>query len=84
MSILKIYHVRLFIVEKIGFETVPRRCGIHSKPQSLLQKIFLFYVSKTLAAYTRVCLRMHALTHVRKLLPTYVGQGPLLSFYFQK
>ena len=53
---LKIYNVRLFIVEKMRFEMAPRRCGIHSKPQSLLQKTCLFYVSETLAAYARVCL----------------------------
>ena len=32
LSPLKMYHVRLYIVEKMGFETTPRRCGIHSKP----------------------------------------------------
>ena len=38
LYLLKIYHVRLYIVEKMGFGTAPRRYGIHSKPQSLLQK----------------------------------------------
>ena len=36
LCVLKIYHVRLFIVEKMGFGTTLRGCGIHSKPQPLL------------------------------------------------
>ena len=36
LCVLKIYHVRLFIVEKMGFRTTLRGCGIHSKPQPLL------------------------------------------------
>jgi len=71
-------------VEKMGFETALRQCGIYSKPQPLLQKTCLFYVSETLAAYIGVCLRTHALAHICKLLPTYVGWWPLWSFYFQK
>ena len=51
LCILKMYHVRLYIVEKMGFGTAPRRCGIHSKPQPLLQKTCLFYVSEILATY---------------------------------
>jgi len=51
-------------VGKMGFGTAPRRCGIHSKPQLLLQKTCLFYVSKTQAVDARVCLRTHALAHV--------------------
>ena len=69
---------------KMGFGTAPRRCGIHSKPRTLLQKTCLFYVFETLAKYARVCLRTHAVAHIHKLLPTYVGRGPLWSFYFQK
>ena len=38
LYLLKIYHVRLYIVEKMGFGMAPRRYGIHSKPQPLLQK----------------------------------------------
>ena len=38
LCVLKMYHVRLYIVEKIGFGTAPRQCGIHFKPQPLLQK----------------------------------------------
>ena len=70
--VLKMYHVRLYIVEKMRFGMVPIRCGIHSKPQPLLQKTFLFHASKTLVVYTRICLRMHALVHVHKPLPTYM------------
>ena len=65
--------------EKMGFGMAPRRCEIHSKLQPLLQKTCLLYVS----AYTEVCLRMHALDHVCKLLPTYMGRGPLWSFIFK-
>ena len=51
LCVLKMYHIRLFIVEKMGFGMTPRRCGIHSKPQPLLQKICLSYASEILAAY---------------------------------
>ena len=61
-----------------------RQCGIYSKPQPLLQKTYLSYASETLAAYIGMCLRMHALARVCKPRPTYAGQGPLWSFYFQK
>ena len=36
LCVLKIYHVRLFIVEKMGFGTTLRGRGIHFKPQPLL------------------------------------------------
>ena len=58
---------------KKGFGMAHRRCEIDFKPQPLLQKTCLFYVSKTLVAYVGVCLRMHALAHVYRLLPTFVG-----------
>ena len=61
----------------MGFGMTPTQCGIHSKSQPLLQKNFLFYVSKTLAAYIGVLLHTHALAHVCRLLPMYVGRGPL-------
>ena len=80
LCILKMYHVRLYIVEKMGFGTTPRRCGIHSKPQPLLQKTRLFHASETLAMYAKMCFCTHALVHVRKLLPTYMGRWPLWSF----
>ena len=38
----------------------PRRCGIQSKPQSLMQKTHLFYISGTLYAHTRLGLRAYA------------------------
>ena len=60
----KIYHVRLFIVEKIGFGTAPRRCKIHSKSQPLLQKTCLSYVFETLATYARTCL--HTLAYASR------------------
>ena len=77
LSVLKMYHVRLYIAEKMGFRMTPIQCGIHSKSQPLLQKTFLFYAFETLAAYRRTCLRTHALARVRKLRPTYVGRGLL-------
>ena len=76
LCVLKMYHVRLYIVEKIGFEMATRRYEIHSKPQPLLQKTCIFYVSKTLTAYAGVCLRTHALAHICMLWPTYVGCCP--------
>ena len=78
------YHVRLFIVEKMGFGMAPTRYGIHSKPQPLLQKTYLSYVSETLAAYAETCLRTHVMAHVRRPQPIYAGQGLLWSIYFQK
>ena len=84
LCVLKMYHVRLYIVKKIQFETAARRYEIHSKLQPLLQKTCLFYVSETLTAFEGVCLHTHALAHIRRLLPMYVGQGPLWSFHFQK
>ena len=78
------YHVRLFIVEKTGFETAPRRYRIHSKLQPLLQKTCLSYTFETLATYVRMYLRTHTLACVCRPRPMYAGRGPLWSFYFQK
>ena len=63
--------------KKMGFGTAPRRYGIHSKPQQLLQKTCIFHASETLAAYARVYRCTHALVHVR-------GSRATLVFYFQK
>ena len=38
----------------------------------------LFNSSETLATYGGVCLCTHTLAHVCRLLPTYVGQWPLV------
>ena len=70
-------------MEKMGFGMASRKCGINSKPQPLWQKTCLFYASEALAAYAGVCLHTHALAHVRKPLPTYVGRG-LLWFFISK
>ena len=43
LRFLKMYHVRPFIIENMGFGTASRQCGIRSKPQPLLQKIFISY-----------------------------------------
>ena len=50
ICVLKMYHVRLYIVGKTGFGTAPKGCEIHFKPQPLLQKTCFFYVSETLVA----------------------------------
>ena len=42
LYVLKIYHVRNFIVWKKGFGTIPRRCGIRSKPQHRCRKFVLY------------------------------------------
>jgi len=61
-------------MEKMGFVVAPRRCKIHSKPQPLLQKTYISYAFKTLAAYAGMCLRMEALAHVRRPQPMCVGR----------
>ena len=68
----------------MGFGMAPRQCGIHSKPQSLLQKTYLSYAFEALAAYARMCLRTYALACIRKPRLTYTCQGPLWSFNFSK
>ena len=83
LCVSKIYHVRFYIVEKMGFGMSPRWCKIHSKPQPLLQKTFLFYIFETLVAYAGVCLRTHALAHVHRLLPTYWASGHFDHFIFK-
>ena len=84
MCVLKMYYIRLYIVEKMGFRVAPKRYKIHSKPQPLLQKTCFSYASKTLVVYGGMCFHTHALACVRKPQCTYVGWGPLWSFYFQK
>ena len=78
LFLLKMYNERFYILEKMGFGMTSRQCGIHSKPQPLLQKTCLFNTSETLAMYGGVCLCTNALAHVCKLLPTYVGRWPLV------
>ena len=84
LCVLKMYHVRLYIVEKIGFGTTPRRCRIHSKPQVLLQKTCISYAFETLATCAGLCLRTHAMAYERRPQPMCTGRGPLWSIYFQK
>ena len=70
-----------FRAVSICFENVPRKAlyigknGVWNSFQisAIIPKNLFYYVSETLATYTEVCLRMHALAHVRKLLPTYLG-----------
>ena len=75
------------MVEKMGFGTTPRRCGICSKPRSLLQKTCLSYTSETLAVYVGICLRtraglhMQAATHVWRPRATLVILFPKIDFF---
>ena len=55
LCVLKMYHVKHFIVERMGFGMAPKRCGIHSKPQALLQKTCFSYASEILAVYVGMC-----------------------------
>ena len=84
LCVLKKYHVRLYIVEKMEFGMAHRQCGIRSKPYLLLQKTYISYAFETLAIYVGTCLCTNALTHVRKPRPTHVGQGLLWSILFPK
>ena len=84
LCVLKMYHERIYIVEKIGFGTALKQCEIRSKPQPLLQKTCLSYTFETVVMYGGICLCMHALACVHRLQQTYAGRGPLWSFYFQK
>jgi len=73
----------IYIV-KMGFGRAPRRCEIHSKPQSLMQKTFLSRAFETLLhAQTLVCVR-RLLGCVCRFMPAYAGLGFLLAFIFQK
>ena len=46
LYVLKMYHVRLFIVEKKGFGAAPRRCRIHSKLQPFCRKFSFLILLK--------------------------------------
>ena len=72
LYVLKIYHVKLFIVEKMGFGTAPRRCALAIIAENLIVE------------NARMCLHMHALARVRKPRLTYVGQRPFWLFNFPK
>ena len=70
---LKMYHVRLFMMEKMGLRTAPRQCGFRSKSQLLLQKTCLSYAFETLVVYAGMYLRTHVVAYLRRPQPTYVG-----------
>ena len=57
---LKVPRMAIYIVKMGGFGMAPRRCGIHSKSQSLMQKTYFSGASETLLACTDSCLRTHA------------------------
>ena len=69
LCVSKMYHVRFYIVEKMGFGMAPKGCGIHSKPQPLLQKTCLLHASKTLAMYAGYGPRTWAKGHFYLLFP---------------
>ena len=75
---------KAFYSGKMGFGAAPRRCGIHSKFQPLLQNTCISYVSKTLVAYEEMCLRMHALALVRRPRITLVILFPKIDFFYLK
>ena len=77
LCVLKMYHVRLFTVEKMGFRMAPKQCRIHSKPQPLLQKTLPFHASETLAVYACFGPRTQAIAYIR-------GPRATLVIYFQK
>ena len=81
LCVLKMYHVRLFIVEKIEFGMAPKRCGIRSKLQPLLQKTCLSYAFETLAAYARMYLHTHARACVRRPRAPLVILFSKIDFY---
>ena len=62
----------------------PKRYGIHFKPQSLMQKTCLFYVSETLAVHINLCLCTQRVAYVRRFVPVYTNRGFSLAFIFQK
>ena len=76
LCVLKMYYVRLYIVEKKGFGMAPRRCGIRSKSQPLLQKTCLSYTFETLVACVGLCLHMHTVACVRRQWLAYAGSNP--------
>ena len=51
---------------------------------AIIAENLAFYVFETLAADVGVCLRTHALAHVRRPQPMYMGQWVTLVFYFPK
>ena len=77
LCVLKMHHVRLYIMEKMGFGMASNRCGSHSKPQPLLQKTCLFHTSETLVAYAGMCMHTHALAHVHGPKATLVILFPI-------
>ena len=75
MCVLKMYYVRLYIVEKWGLEWFLDDMRFIPNLNHYCRKLTLFFfnVFETLVVYAGEYLRTHALAHVRRLLPTYVG-----------
>ena len=59
LCVLKMYHVSLFIIEKIEFGTTPKQCRIHSKGNNMPT---CAYISS----------HMQVATHIHKLRATLV------------
>ena len=64
LCVLKMYHIRLFIVEKMGLERLVDDGGFIPNLSHYCKKTCLSYTSETLAAYIRMCLRKYALARV--------------------
>ena len=79
----KVLYMAIYIV-KMEVGTTPKRCEIHSKSQSLMQKTCLFYVSGTLHTCAGSGMRVHALwLHLQA--DSYVHrQRASLALLFQK
>ena len=77
---LKVPRMAIYIVKMGGFGMAPRRCGIHSKSQSLMQKTyFLVLLKPYLQARTLVCVRM-LLGCVRRLRVSFGLYFPKIDF----
>ena len=64
LCVLKIYHISLFIVEKMGFGMTHRLCGIHSKPTHYCRKfVFHMLLKPQLCSQEHACIRMIYLVH---------------------
>ena len=84
LCVLKMYHIRLFTVEKMGLERLADDGGFIPNLSHYCKKTCLSYTSETLVACVGIRLCSHTLARVCRPRPTYAGREPLWSFYFQK
>ena len=82
LCVLKIYHVRIFIVWKKGFGTIPRRCGIRSKPQHKYRKLVLYkFLKIAICVQDQAYVRMQKATYVSWFIHTH-SEGFFWHFFF--